>query len=63
MDKVQLTKLAIDFQNAAASSYAEARMFIDGRDRYIPRVKHHQNWAAYYANEAAKYTKMLQNNC
>lgn len=46
------TKMCIEFQNAAASSAAEARMWIDGRDQYAPRVKHHQDCAAMYAAES-----------
>lgn len=46
------TKMCIEFQEASAGSYAEARMWIDGRDRYAPRVIHFQNVAASYAAEA-----------
>ena len=46
------TKMCIEFQEAAASAYAEARTWIDGRDQYAPRVKHNQSCAAMYAREA-----------
>jgi hypothetical protein len=46
------TKMCIEFQKASAASYAEARMWIDGRDKYAPRVINHQKIAASYAAEA-----------
>lgn len=46
------TKMCIEFQEASAGSYAEARMWIDGRDRYAPRVIAEQKNAAMYAAEA-----------
>lgn len=45
-------KRCIEFQIAAADGYAEARLWIDGRDRYAPRVRHHQNEAARMYAEA-----------
>jgi hypothetical protein len=46
------TKMCIQFQEASAASYAEARLWIDGRDKYAPRVISHQKNAAMYAAEA-----------
>ena len=46
------TRMCIEFQEASASAYAEARMWIDGRDKYAPRVIAAQNNAAMYAAEA-----------
>lgn len=45
-------KMCVEYQRAAESSAREARMFIDGEDKYLPRVIHHQRWAAKYAEEA-----------
>lgn len=44
-------KACIEFQEAAAASAAEARLFPD-RDAYAPRVIHHQRCAADCASEA-----------
>ncbi len=50
---VEATKrVAVEFQEAAASAYTEASMWIDGRDRYLPRVINAQRNAATYAAEA-----------
>jgi hypothetical protein len=46
------TRMCIEFQEASAAAYAEARLWIDGRDRYAPRVIAHQKNAAVYAAEA-----------
>jgi hypothetical protein len=46
------TKMCIEFQEASASAYAEARLWIDGRDKYAPRVIATQKKAAMYAEEA-----------
>ncbi len=46
------TKMCIEFQLAAADSAKEARMWIDGRDQYAPRVIQFQRNAAMYAAEA-----------
>ena len=54
------TEMCIEFQEASASSYAEARMWIDGRDRYAPRVISHQRNAAMYAVEAQMRLCQLQ---
>ena len=31
-------RMAVEFQNAAANAYLDASMWIDGRDRYFPRM-------------------------
>ena len=46
------TKTCIEFQRAAESAYAEARLWNDGLDRYAPRVIHNQGCAAEYARQA-----------
>lgn len=46
------TKMCIEFQRAAAGSSAEARLWLDGSDRYAPRVIASQKNAAMYAAEA-----------
>lgn len=46
------TRMCIEFQEASAKAYAEARLWIDGRDRYAPRVISNQKNAAMYAHEA-----------
>ena len=46
------TKMCIEFQEASAAAYAEARLWIDGRDKYAPRVIAAQKNAAMYAAEA-----------
>lgn len=46
------TKMYVEFQKASASAGTEARMWIDGRDRYGPRVIAMQRNAAMYAAEA-----------
>lgn len=46
------TKMCIEFQEASAKAYAEARMWIDGGDKYAPRVIANQRNAAMYAAEA-----------
>ena len=53
------TKMCIEFQEAAASAYKEARMWIDGRDRYAPRVVTAQRNAAMYAAEAQALPSQL----
>lgn len=45
-------KMCIEFQRAAAGASAEARLWIDGRDRYAPRVISAQRNSAMYAAEA-----------
>ncbi len=46
------TKMCIEFQRAAEDASQEARLWIDGRDRYAPRVIAAQKNAAMYAAEA-----------
>ncbi len=46
------TKRCIEFQEASARAYAESRLWIDGRDKYAPRVVANQRNAAMYAAEA-----------
>lgn len=46
------TKMCIEFQFAAAGASAEARLWLDGRDLYAPRVIAAQKNAAMYASEA-----------
>lgn len=46
------TKMCIEFQETSARAYAEARLWIDGKDRYAPRVIAAQKNAAMYALEA-----------
>ena len=52
-------KFCIEFQNAAAGASKEARMWIDGRDRYAPRVIAAQKNAAMYAAHAQKLLSQL----
>ena len=42
----------VEFQEMAAQSAEQARMFLDGRDRYKPRVIQAQRNAAFYHEEA-----------
>ena len=46
------TRVCIEFQESSASAAAEARLWIDGCDRYEPRVIGAQKIAAMYATEA-----------
>ena len=45
-------RMCVEFQRASAGSAEEARMFLDGRDRYAPRVRAYQEGAARMAAEA-----------
>ena len=50
----QNDRLAIEFQEAAARSYAHCREAAVN-DRYVPRVRHSQNCAAQLASEAMRH--------
>ena len=53
------TRVCIEFQEASAQSYAYARWWIDGRDKYAPRVIAYQKDAAMHSAEARRRLECL----